>query len=155
MAVVAENVDLQLIRTHGKAPDGTPNPACSLLRAASESSRSPPPQIAKKSFLQLSLNLPSLLPLNKPGLTCSVDAGCNADPYLCPLSRVVAGTAVRIKRLAAPPEIINRLRELGLGEEQQIKLLRSHPDLICLVCNARLGISAQLGDAILVQPLPG
>jgi hypothetical protein len=93
--------------------------------------------------------------LNKTGLTCSVEGGCNADPFICPLSRVVAGTAVRIKRLSTPPEITDRLRELGLCEEQQIRLLSCHPDLICLVCNARLGISAQLGDAILVQPLPG
>ena len=93
--------------------------------------------------------------LNKPGLTCATEGACNADPFLCPLSRVVAGTAVRIKRLAAPPDVVHRLRELGLGEEQQIKLLSRQPDLICLVCNARLGISSQLGEAILVQPLAG
>jgi len=85
---------------------------------------------------------------------CSAEV-CNGDPFVCPLSRVVAGTAVRIKRLTAPPEITDRLRELGLAEEQQITILSRHPDLICLVCNARLGISAQLGDAILVQPIAG
>jgi Fe2+ transport system protein FeoA len=93
--------------------------------------------------------------LKKTGLTCSVDGACHADPFLCPLSRVVAGTAVRIKRLDAPPEVTNRLRELGLGEEQQIKLLSHQSELICLVCNARLGISKQLGDTIFVQPLAG
>ena len=92
--------------------------------------------------------------MNKAGFNCPSE-NCSNDPFLCPLSRVVAGTAVRIKRLSAPPEITHRLRELGLGEEQQIKLLSCQPDLICLVCNARLGISAQLADSILVQPLPG
>ena len=42
---------------------------------------------------------------------------------LCPLSCVQAGVAVRIKRLCAAPELQDRLRELGLGEDQIIKLL--------------------------------
>lgn len=67
---------------------------------------------------------------------------------------MVAGTAVRIKRLDAPPEVMNRLRELGFCEEQQIKLLSCHPNLICLVCNARLGISTQLADNIFVETVP-
>ena len=41
---------------------------------------------------------------------------------LCPLSRVKAGVAVRIRQLCAAPELQNRLRELGLGEDQIIKL---------------------------------
>ena len=65
----------------------------------------------------------------------------------------MAGTAVRIKRLEASPEVSGRLREMGFGEEQQIKLLSRQCNLICLVCNARLGISAELADSILVEPL--
>jgi len=65
----------------------------------------------------------------------------------------MAGTAVRIKRLSAPPEITQRLREMGFCEEQQIKLLSRHCNLICLVCNARLGISTELADIILVEPI--
>lgn len=70
---------------------------------------------------------------------------------MCPLSRVVAGTAVRIKRLDGPPEVSVRLRELGFCEQQRIKLLSRHPNLICLVCNARLGISSELAENILVE----
>ena len=66
----------------------------------------------------------------------------------------MAGTAVRIKRLDAPPEVTNRLRELGFCEDQQIKLLSRHTNLICLVCNARLGISTQLADNIFVETVP-
>jgi ferrous iron transport protein A len=73
---------------------------------------------------------------------------------VCPLSRVNAGAAVRIKRLAAPPELCQRLRELGLCEEQQIKLLQSGCSLICMVCNARLALSSQVGESILVEPIP-
>ena len=72
---------------------------------------------------------------------------------LCPLSRVKAGVAVRIKQLCASPELQNRLRELGLGEDQIIKLLTSHTNFICQVCNARLAISEHLAQLILVEPL--
>ncbi len=71
------------------------------------------------------------------------------------MSRVRAGTVVCIKQLAASEEIMGRLREMGFCEEQQIKLLSRDGNLICQVCNARLGISAQLAEAILVEPLPG
>ena len=90
--------------------------------------------------------------MNKHTLACSKTSGC-PDPFVCPLSRVVAGTAVRIRRLNGPPEVSVRLRELGFCEQQRIKLLSRHPNLICLVCNARLGISPELADNILVEPL--
>ena len=85
--------------------------------------------------------------------SCTGEESCDEQPFLCPLSRVIAGTAVRIKRLSAPPDVSHRLREMGFCEEQQIKLLSEHPNLICLVCNARLGLSAELADSILVEPL--
>jgi Fe2+ transport system protein FeoA len=72
---------------------------------------------------------------------------------VCPLSRVKAGVAVRIKQLCASPEVQNRLRELGLCEDQIIRLLTSQSNFICQVCNARLAISAQLAQLILVEPL--
>ncbi len=72
---------------------------------------------------------------------------------ICPLNRVKAGVAVRIKRLCAAPETQNRLRELGFCEDQIIKLLTSHTNFICQVCNARLAISEQLAKIIMVEPL--
>lgn len=72
---------------------------------------------------------------------------------ICPLSRVKAGVAVRIRQICAAPELQNRLRELGLGEDQIIKLLTSQTNFICQVCNARLAISQQLAQLILVEPL--
>jgi ferrous iron transport protein A len=90
--------------------------------------------------------------VNEPLSACSKTSGC-PDPFVCPLSRVVAGTAVRIKRLDGPPEVSIRLRELGFCEQQRIKLLSRHPNLICLVCNARLGLSPELADNILVEPI--
>jgi Fe2+ transport system protein FeoA len=74
-------------------------------------------------------------------------------PATCPLSRVRAGMLVRIKQLSAPPAVTQRLREIGLGEEQVIRLLVRQSSLICLVCNARLALSSQLAQMILVEPL--
>ena len=71
----------------------------------------------------------------------------------CPLSRVQAGVAVRIKQICAAPEVLNRLREIGLGEEQIVRLITSQANFICQVCNARMAISAQLAQLILVEPL--
>lgn len=72
---------------------------------------------------------------------------------VCPLNRVREGTAVRIKQLCASPEVSQRLREIGFGEEQIIRLLASSASVICLVCNARLALSAHLAETILVEPL--
>ena len=72
---------------------------------------------------------------------------------VCPLSRVKAGVAVRIRKLCAAPELQNRLRELGFCEDQIIKLLTSQTNFICQVCNARLAISEQLAKMIMVEPL--
>jgi len=77
-----------------------------------------------------------------------------AGEKVCPLSRVQAGTVVCVKKLLAAPDVTDRLRELGFCEEQQIKLLARDSNYICLVCNARLGISEELADSIFVQALP-
>lgn len=83
----------------------------------------------------------------------SADGEC-LQPFICPLNKVRAGMSVRIKQLSAPPEVTHRLREMGFCEEQRIKLLLKHTNVICQVCNVRLGISAQLAETILVEPIP-
>ena len=81
--------------------------------------------------------------------TCQQESRCE----LCPLSRVKAGVAVRIKQLCAVPEVQNRLRELGFCEDQIIRLLTSQSNFICQVCNTRLAISEQLARIIMVEPV--
>ena len=71
----------------------------------------------------------------------------------CALSTVEAGTTVCIKQLAVQPDVMNRLREMGLGEEQRIRLVSRHPSLICQVCNARVALSQKLAESILVEPV--
>ena len=96
----------------------------------------------------------SCLPVNKRVTAYKVIEGECAGPAVCPLSRVKAGTTVCIKELTVAPEVRDRLRELGLGEQQHIKLLSSEANVICQVCNARLALSEKLARAILVEPLP-
>jgi ferrous iron transport protein A len=79
--------------------------------------------------------------------------GCCAGPEVCPLTRVKAGSVVSIRSLSTTPEMCDRLRELGFCEDQKIKLLARDSSYICQVCNARLGISPRLAEAIMVQPV--
>lgn len=79
-------------------------------------------------------------------------SGCSSSS-VCPLNRIRAGTAVRIKKLCANPEVSRRLREIGFYEDQIIKLLNCHANFICQVCNTRLAISHQVAQAILVEPV--
>ena len=106
--------------------------------------------------MQLSLNCHSLPAVKrKPTPEFEVIEGLCAGAEVCPLSRVQAGAVVCIKRLATSPGMTDRLRELGLREEQRIKLLSRQSTYICQVCNARLAISGKLADSIMVEALPG
>ena len=66
---------------------------------------------------------------------------------------VTAGTVVCVKQLALAPEISDRLREMGLGEEQRVRLVSSQANVICQVCNARVAISQELAESIFVEPV--
>lgn len=90
--------------------------------------------------------------MNDGALAAAANPDC-PQPFMCPLSQVRAGTAVRIKQLSAPPEVTHRLREMGFCEEQKIRLLAQQANVICQVCNVRLGISSQLAEKIIVEPL--
>lgn len=107
-----------------------------------------------QTLLQLSLNYSNLQNIvsDTSSVTISVEGNC-AQPKLCPLNQVRAGTCVRIKQLCASQEVMNRLREMGFCEEQKVTLLSRQSNLICQVCNARLGISAQLAEGIMVETL--
>ncbi len=90
----------------------------------------------------------------RPQQTYYILEGKCAGSRVCPLSRIQAGTTVCIKHLSTNPELKDRLREMGLGEDQQIKVVACESTFICQVCNARLGISEKLAEAILVEALP-
>ncbi len=100
-------------------------------------------------------SLPSLTALKKakPTPAQATPDICCEEAATCALSTVEAGTTVCIKQLAVQPDVLNRLREMGLGEEQRIRLISRHPSLICQVCNARVALSQKLAEAILVEPV--
>ena len=70
-----------------------------------------------------------------------------------PLSQLGTGERARIMRLTAAPDVSRRLREMGLRENQDIRLLSRNFSLICQVCNTRVGLSTRLGDSIFVEKL--
>lgn len=78
-------------------------------------------------------------------------AGPTHRPWL-PLTRMRAGCVVIIRQLTATPDVNQRLRELGFVEEQRVKVITLQNNLLCQVCNARLGLSAKLAETILVEP---
>ena len=90
---------------------------------------------------------------NRKAFVSRVPKGC-PQPELCPLNQVCVGRKVKIKQLSASPEISHRLREMGFCEEQYVKLLSRHSNVICQICNLRLGISEELAAAIWVELLP-
>ena len=69
-----------------------------------------------------------------------------------PLTKMRAGCVVIVRQLTAAPEVNQRLRELGFVEEQRVKVITLQNNLLCQVCNARLGLSAKLAELILVEP---
>jgi len=139
------------LRKSGRRRKGAQGNACGRLHSVSP--RSDIPDISGR-------RIPFLQPiLNEHKLRSRVDkamSNLNADGApapLCQLSEVQAGTSVLIKQLSASPEVTKRLRELGFCEEQRLKLLSRNPNLICQVCNARLGLSSQLADLIWVEKI--
>ncbi len=77
-----------------------------------------------------------------------------APRTLSPLSRVRAGCVVIVRQLTASDDTNQRLREMGFGEEQRVKVITLQNNVLCQVCNARLGLSARLAEQILVETLP-
>ena len=76
-----------------------------------------------------------------------------ASCEVCWLNLVKAGVEVRVKQVCGSPDVQRRLREVGICEDNIIKLLTSQANLICQVCDARMAISEQIAKTILVEPL--
>ena len=120
------------------------------MRVDARAGRDPNKGAVEFRFLQPSLNEHNLRLYVDDSISAPTNASID-DSSLCKLSDVQAGTSVTIKQLSASPELSTRLRELGFCEEQRVKLLSRNPNLICQVCNARLGLSSQLAGLIWVE----
>lgn len=76
------------------------------------------------------------------------------EPHVCSLAQASAGACLTVRELKAPAEVAIRLRELGFCEQQRVRLLSKHTNVICQVCNVRLGISKDLASLIVVESTP-
>lgn len=79
---------------------------------------------------------------------------CGGAPATCSLAHAAAGVSLTVRELRAPEHVAVRLRELGFCEQQRVRLLSKHTNVICQVCNVRLGISRDLASMIVVEAAP-
>lgn len=105
----------------------------------------PPCGLGAASLTLARLNSPDPVPNRPPPPAVA--------PVLSPLNRVRAGCVVIIKQLTADADVNRRLREMGFGEEQRVKVITLQNNVLCQVCNARLGLSAKLAEKIMVEPV--
>lgn len=69
------------------------------------------------------------------------------------LTQIPVGRYVRIHRLQSEPGICFRLRELGFCENAVIRTVTNgEGNLICEVCNTRVGLNHSIAHDILVTP---
>ena len=70
------------------------------------------------------------------------------------LAHTSSGTTVRIQQLNSHPETCQRLRELGFCENAMVRCVTNgSSQLICEVCNTRVGLNHSVAKAIIVSAL--
>ncbi len=78
----------------------------------------------------------------------TAEVGTNRDMTL---NEVGIGCDVKIRVLSGPG--CDRLRDLGLCEQLQVRKISGGRNLICSVCGTRLAISRELAEQVVVAPL--
>lgn len=70
------------------------------------------------------------------------------------LARIKSGKTVRIQQLISHPETCQRLRELGFCENATVRCVTNGSmQLICEVCNTRVGLNHTIARSIIVSPI--
>ena len=72
-------------------------------------------------------------------------------PRTLTLNEVGLNCDVRISSLDGPA--CDRLRDLGFCEEMQLRKLSNGRNLVCTLCGAKMAISRELADQVLVDPV--
>ena len=68
------------------------------------------------------------------------------------LAHTLSGKTVRIKQLNSHPETCQRLRELGFCENATVRCVTNGSmQLICEVCNTRVGLNHSVAQTIIVS----
>ena len=79
-------------------------------------------------------------------LATDVESACDLT-----LNQVGIGCDVTIRVLSGPG--CDRLRDLGLCEQLQVRKLAGGRNLICSVCGTRVALSRELAEQVLVAPV--
>ncbi|MDF1812138.1 MAG: FeoA family protein [Verrucomicrobiales bacterium] len=69
------------------------------------------------------------------------------------LPAVAKGCRAVVVALDGEPSMQTRLRELGLYELAEVKVLRVNGSVMCQVNESRFGIDAKIAENVLVKPL--
>lgn len=67
------------------------------------------------------------------------------------LNEVAVNCDVRISALTGPA--CDRLRDLGFCEQMQLRKISNGRNLVCTVCGAKMAISRELAEQVLVSPV--
>lgn len=67
------------------------------------------------------------------------------------LNQVKLNCDVRISSISGPA--CERLRDLGFCEQMQLRKLSNGRNLICTLCGAKMAISRELAEQVLVSPV--
>ncbi len=67
------------------------------------------------------------------------------------LNEVAVNCDVRINSLTGPA--CDRLRDLGFCEQMQLRKISNGRNLVCTVCGAKMAISRELAEQVLVSPV--
>ncbi len=69
------------------------------------------------------------------------------------LSKTPTGKTVKISHIESQPELCHRLRELGFCENAIVRCVsNNNHQLICEVCNTRIGLNHSIAKNIVVVP---
>ncbi len=70
------------------------------------------------------------------------------------LAQTPAGKKVRVSKIESQPETCHRLLELGFCENATIRcVVNGSNQLICEVCNTKIGLHHSIANSIIVTPL--
>ncbi len=67
------------------------------------------------------------------------------------LNQAKVNCDIRISSLTGPA--CERLRDLGFCEQMQLRKLSNGRNLLCTVCGAKMAISRELAEQVLVSPV--
>lgn len=69
------------------------------------------------------------------------------------LADVPIGRHARIHNLRSTPDVCKRLREMGFCENALVRCVTKGDNIICEVCNSRIGLNKEIAGSILVSTI--